>query len=512
MWITGIPAARHASASRFTFSTTLCSFAGSGASESANAPPSIITSFCRSCTTSAARAGSTLTCSLSLTASSSGHVAEPVAPDLHPDPVKRGRARHIEIAPVVAAPVEIADVLGHLDHAEVLALRADHPDAARPGDVDVASLVALHSVGDPLLDHTRADAVEEHPPVRDRAVRLPVENADVGARRVVDVQQRLVGREAKPVRLLEVVHEELRLAAAAGLEPVDALETKLALSLDAEDRHAAVPRVAEVDRAVLRHDHVVRTVQLRPLVVGREHLPAAARAVRIHAHERARDVLADEQPALGVVRHAVAFVARVRDLDDALVLAPAPPDVTWHVAEEEEASILVPDRALGEGEARPQLLDPRISVDEVEELLRLDVHGHLRLLCARGAKRREPNTLEGARAPLGGLLLFDVDPGFRVAQWTTLPAGARREDLRDDRERRLGGGERADIEPGRAGDALELSLVDTRLQQPLAPTLLVSAGAERAAIKRLCHQRPVDRGHIEIVVVRQHDDRRLINR
>src|SRR5256885_1371724 len=179
MWSTGIPAAGPAPASRFTFSTTFCSFACSGAPESANAPPSIITSFCRSCTTSAARAGSTLTCSLSLTASSSGHVAEPVAPDLHPDPVKRGRGRHIEIAPVVAAPVEVADVLGHLDHAEVLALRADHPDAARPGDVDVASLVALHSVGDPLLDHTRADAVEEHPPVRDRPVRLPVENADV---------------------------------------------------------------------------------------------------------------------------------------------------------------------------------------------------------------------------------------------------------------------------------------------------------------------------------------------
>src|SRR6266480_4180328 len=358
MWITGIPAARHASASRFTFSTTFCSFACSGAPESANAPPSIITSFCRSCTTSAARAGSRVICSLSLTASSSRHVAEPVAPDLYPDPVERGRARHVEIAPVVAAPVEIADVLRHLDHAEVLGLRADHPDAAGPGDVDVASLVALHPVGDSLLDHARADVVEEHPPVRDRAVRLPVESPDVGPRRVVDVQQRLVGREAESVRLFEVVHEELRLAAAAGLEPVDALETKLAVSFDAEDRHAAVPRVAEVDRAVVRHDHVVRTVQLLPLVVGREHLAAAARAVRVHAYERARDVLADEQPALGVVRHAVALVARVRDLDDTLVLAPAPPDVARHVAEEEEASILVPERAFGEGEARPSFSTP----------------------------------------------------------------------------------------------------------------------------------------------------------
>src|SRR5919206_4807544 len=129
--MTGIPAARHASASRLTFSTTFCSFACSGARESANAPPSIITSFCRSWTMSTARLGSTSTCSaiVSLTFPSSRHVAEPVARDLHPDPVQGRRARHVQVAPVVAAPVEVADVLRHLDHPEQLRVRADHPHA-----------------------------------------------------------------------------------------------------------------------------------------------------------------------------------------------------------------------------------------------------------------------------------------------------------------------------------------------------------------------------------------------
>src|SRR6266511_4355192 len=335
--MTGMPAARQASASPFTFSTTFCSFACSGAPVSAQAPPSLITSFCRSWTISTARPGSTSSrssVSLSLTVSSSGHVVEPVARHLHPDPVHRRRARDVELGPVVAPPVEVPGVLGHLDHAEVLRLGTDHPDPARPRHVDVAALVALHPVRDPLLDHAPADVLEEHPPVCDRAVGLRVEDPDVRPRRVVDVQERLVRREAEPVRLLEVVDEELRVAA-AGPDPIHALEAELAVALDAEHRHAPVPRVAEVDRAVVRDDHVVRAVQLLALVAGPHHLL------------------------------------------DAVLLIPAPPDVAGHVAEEQEPSLLVPDRSLGEGEARRQLLDLRLLVDELEELLRLEINGHL---------------------------------------------------------------------------------------------------------------------------------------
>src|SRR6266511_888731 len=377
--MTGMPAARQASASPFTFSTTFCSFACSGAPVSAQAPPSLITSFCRSWTISTARPGSTSSrssVSLSLTVSSSGHVVEPVARHLHPDPVHRRRARDVELGPVVAPPVEVPGVLGHLDHAEVLRLGTDHPDPARPRHVDVAALVALHPVRDPLLDHAPADVLEEHPPVCDRAVGLRVEDPDVRPRRVVDVQERLVRREAEPVRLLEVVDEELRVAA-AGPDPIHALEAELAVALDAEHRHAPVPRVAEVDRAVVRDDHVVRAVQLLALVVGGDDFPAAPRAVRIDAHERAGRVLAHKQLTVGVEGHPVALVAGPHHLLDAVLLIPAPPDVAGHVAEEQEPSLLVPDRSLGEGEARRQLLDLRLLVDELEELLRLEINGHL---------------------------------------------------------------------------------------------------------------------------------------
>src|SRR5918912_4400024 len=159
--MTGMPAERAASASRFTFSTTFWLVACAGAPESANAPPSMITSFCRSWMISAERFASRFRLSCSATASSSAHVRETVARDLALDAVERRRAREEQPVPVRAAPVEVADVLWYLDDAEVLALRADHPHAARPGHVDVAALVALHPVGDAFLDHARADVVEE---------------------------------------------------------------------------------------------------------------------------------------------------------------------------------------------------------------------------------------------------------------------------------------------------------------------------------------------------------------
>src|SRR5947209_2310298 len=122
MWITGVPAVRAASARRATFSTTFWLVACAGAPESANAPPSMITSFWRSWMIIAA-APASIDSGLSFADTrppSSVHVAEAVAADLQRDPVHRGGRRDVERAPVLAAPVEVADALRHLDDAELL--------------------------------------------------------------------------------------------------------------------------------------------------------------------------------------------------------------------------------------------------------------------------------------------------------------------------------------------------------------------------------------------------------
>ena len=53
-------------------------------------------------------------------------------------------------------------------------------------------------------------------------------------------------------------------------------------------------------------------------------------------------------------------------------------------------------------------------------------------------------------------------------------------------------------------------LGDARLEQPLAAALLVAARAERADVERLGLERALQRGDVELVVVREHDDRRLV--
>src|SRR5262249_49729918 len=174
-------------------------------------------SFWRSWTISAQRLGSSFSGS-SFTLSSLAHVGLAAGADLRPDRVERCRAGQEERVPVLPAPGQVADVLGHLDRAEVLGFGADHPDPLPAPGPAVAALVALHPVGYTLLDHAGADAVEEHAAVRERAVCADVEDLDVSPRRVVDVEERLVKREAEAVRHLELVlgddRLQLRLTAA----------------------------------------------------------------------------------------------------------------------------------------------------------------------------------------------------------------------------------------------------------------------------------------------------------
>ena len=194
---------------------------------------------------------------------------------------------------------------------------------------------------------------------------------------VVDVELRLVGSQAEAVRLREVVDEQLQVAAVGG-NPVHALEVEILRPLEAEPRHAAVRRVGEDDRAVRRDDHVVRAVQLLVAPVRRDRF---ACAVRLLAHDRARDVLADDQVAVVVARHPVAFVARVAEHFDALFRMPPAPLVAGHVAEVQRP-VGHPDRTFGERKSRRDLLDLGALVDQLAHLLGLHSDRHRTLLCS----------------------------------------------------------------------------------------------------------------------------------
>src|SRR2546421_3660482 len=124
--MTGMPFARHASMSRFAFSTTFCSFACSGEPESAKAPFAMITSFCRSWTISAVRFGSIVKSAIARLLSAH----EGFAPSRHLglEAVEAVRCADEHPLPAGAAPVQVADALRNLDDAEVLTVRAEDPD------------------------------------------------------------------------------------------------------------------------------------------------------------------------------------------------------------------------------------------------------------------------------------------------------------------------------------------------------------------------------------------------
>ncbi len=157
----------------------------------------------------------------------------------------------VERAAVGVAPGAVGRALGRDDHAQVRAVGLEHPDAGCAGDVEVAQHVQLHAVGRAGL---RVVHIGDDATVGQRAVGLHVEGPHMAMGRVVDIQDRLVGREGQAVGALEVVGQQLERA--VGEDAIDAvMRLLLLLGLD------AIGRVGEVDRAVRFHHHVVGAVQ-----------------------------------------------------------------------------------------------------------------------------------------------------------------------------------------------------------------------------------------------------------
>ena len=120
----------------------------------------------------------------------------------------------MEIGP---APGEIGDRLGRAQLSDEVARGRVDPQAPGRGHPDIAPLVAFHAVRPAGLGR-RDDVGGEDAPVRERALRRDIENADQLPRRFVDVKKLLVGREAEAVRLIEeiVVDQELGAPPAPG--------------------------------------------------------------------------------------------------------------------------------------------------------------------------------------------------------------------------------------------------------------------------------------------------------
>src|SRR5262249_55604106 len=109
-------------------------------------------------------------------------------------------------------------------------------------------------------------------------------------------------------------------------------------------------------------DDIVGTVQVFALVVEGDDLP---QPVRPDPDQGARHLLAYQQAAVGLVRHAVALVRRPRDQLHAPLLAPAPSLVAGDVAEYEVVARRVPGGPFGEDETRAEQPEVLVAVDEL---------------------------------------------------------------------------------------------------------------------------------------------------
>src|SRR5689334_11819397 len=151
------------------------------------------------------------------------------------------------------------------------------------------------------------------------------------------------------------VDDEFR-RAATRRDAIDSLGAELARPLDAVDRHAAIPGVAEIDRAARMDADVVRAVELLILEMRGDHL---APAVGPLTDQGRGGMLANDQVEFGIIGHAVAFVGRALDLGDAAPGIPSPAYITGHVRKQQIVMHRMPDRPFGEIEACADLADGR---------------------------------------------------------------------------------------------------------------------------------------------------------
>src|SRR5258707_5029083 len=84
--------------------------------------------------------------------------------------------------------------------------------------------------------------------------------------------------------------------------------------------------------------------------------------------QRRRRVLADDQIEVSVIGHAIAFVRRALDLDDAARGVPATADIGGHIRKQEIVTEGMPDRPPGEGKTNTELTNGRTGIDQVPEI------------------------------------------------------------------------------------------------------------------------------------------------
>ncbi len=169
-----------------------------------------------------------------------------------------------------------------------------------------------------------------------------------------DIEPLFVRREGEPVRLVEAVAHDGRLAG-LGLQPIDPRRLlggcRVALVI-AED---AVARIGEPD-AVVRCDHdVVGRVELLAVVAVDQHGDGA---VVLGARHAPRIVLAAQQTPLAVAGIAVGVVRGLAEhAHMAVFLVPAHHAVVWNVAPDQAAIVVNVDRSFRPSESSSDPLD-----------------------------------------------------------------------------------------------------------------------------------------------------------
>ncbi len=304
----------------------------------------------------------------------------PGAAEVDQDRVQRACRGDEQPVALGAAEGEVGHDLGHVQFSDPRAVRVEAVQPVRRRRPDAAAVVEADAV------EVAGVAGREDLAAGERGVAAPLEDPDVLAPAVDDVEPALVRGERQPVGPVEVVGHHLH-GPAARVEPVHVTGADLTVGPEALVVAVdAVTRVGEPQRAVRALDDVVGTVQPLAVPVVGEHGDGA---VMLGPGHPARALLAADQPALPVDGVAVGVAGRLAEhAHRAGGLVPAQDPVVRDVAEHQVAPGREVGGALGPAAAGVQAFQPLVPAAGPEPLIehlepRLDRVPH-RILAAVG--------------------------------------------------------------------------------------------------------------------------------
>ena len=177
----------------------------------------------------------------------------------------------------------------HDDRPQVISIRVPDPDALRPGHKEIAFVIYLDTVGDPLVFPSRLGAKDTT--IAESSSGRNLVDANVALLAIVHVELLAIRREGQSIRLRQISGQQTN--ASVVIQPVNSWERSLLFF----SRNQIEGWIREMERTIRPDNHVVQTIEALSVVPICEYFVFS---VGSHLDDGSQDARTIDQPMAAI--------------------------------------------------------------------------------------------------------------------------------------------------------------------------------------------------------------------